>query len=162
MTINKNLNWTTHIRDTSLAAFKKLGFLRHKLKYVATTNVKLLAYNSLVRPKLKFGGKTWDPDTKSNSEILGRVQRHAVRFIFEKFQTTDSPSLSMEKYELYSTVRRIAHLKLLHSIKKSVLGFRLLSKASFHNTNYAPSSAFLNNILHMYQPVKIFVFSCHN
>lgn len=78
LTMSKNLDWSTHINNSSLAAFIQLGFLRHKLKR-ALPPIKLLAYSFLVRPKMKYGNIAWDPYTKHNSAQLEKVRRQSCR-----------------------------------------------------------------------------------
>lgn len=63
LTIDRHLGWSKHIDNITSAAFRKLGLIRHKLKNTPP-NVKLLAFNTLVRPKLEYGSVVWDPFTK--------------------------------------------------------------------------------------------------
>lgn len=60
VTISKSLKWASHIQNICTAAYKKLGFLRRKLRN-ASLNFRLLAYNSLCRLKLEYASVVWDP-----------------------------------------------------------------------------------------------------
>lgn len=91
VTFTSNLSWNLHIENICSSAFRKLCFLRHKLRN-SPPSVKLLCYHSYVRPKLEYAAVVWDPYTKNNIDKLEKIQRKAVRFIFSKFRRTDSPS----------------------------------------------------------------------
>ena len=56
--------------------------------------------------------------TKKDIQKLEMVQRRAVRFIFSKFRSTDSPTKLMKDNDIpvLEDRRRIARLKFLHSI----------------------------------------------
>lgn len=79
VTITSTLSWNTHISSICSSAFRKLCFLRHKLKHTPS-DVKLLAYSSIIRPKLEYASIVWDPHTKKNIEALEMIQRKSVRF----------------------------------------------------------------------------------
>lgn len=91
VTLTNNLSWNSHIDNICSLAFRKLCYIRHKLRN-APANVKLLGYNTLIRPKLEYACIIWDPYTKSNIRKLENVQRKAIRFIYSKYLPTDSPS----------------------------------------------------------------------
>lgn len=93
VTITSRLSWNSHIDNICSSAFKKLCFLRHKLRN-SPSHIKLLTYNTYIRPKLEYASVVWDPFTKLNIDKLERVQRKAVRFIYSKFKITDSPLTS--------------------------------------------------------------------
>lgn len=91
VTFTNNLSWNLHIDNICSSAFRKLCFLRHKLRN-SPPSVKLLCYRSYVRPKLEYAAVVWDPYTKNNIDKLEKIQRKAVRFIFSKFRRMNSPS----------------------------------------------------------------------
>lgn len=95
VTLTNTLTWNLHIDNICSSAFRKLYFLRHKLKN-SPPSVKLLAYNSIIRPKLEYACVVWDPFTKHNISRLEKVQRKAVRFIYSKFSPYESPSEIMQ------------------------------------------------------------------
>lgn len=82
VTITKNLSWNKHVSNVCSSAFRKLCFLRHKLK-LAPPELKKLTYFSIIRPSLEYACTVWDPYTKRNIEALEMIQRKAVRFIFQ-------------------------------------------------------------------------------
>lgn len=117
VTITNTLSWSKHIENTCAAAMRRLGFIRHKLK-AAPTEAKLLAYKTLVLPKLEYANIVWDPFSKKDKQKLEMVQRRAVRFIFNKYRSTDSPSSLMVQNGI-STLeqrRKLARLKFLFSL----------------------------------------------
>lgn len=117
LTITSNLSWNLHINNICSAAFRKLCLLRHKLK-TAPPSVKLLSYFSLIRPKLEYASIVWDPHTKINIKNLERIQRKAVRFIYNKFRTTDSPTalLTANGIELLQIRRKKSRLEFLSNL----------------------------------------------
>lgn len=122
--ITNNLSWNSHISHLCDSAFKKLCYLRHKLKH-APPETRLTAYTSLVRPKLEYAAIVWDPYTKTNIDALERIQRKAVRFIFSKYRTSDSPSDLMAQHNIQSLqlrrkIHRLKFLFLLYNNKLSL------------------------------------------
>lgn len=122
VTLTNNLSWNKHIETVCSSSFRNLCFLRHKLK-LAPPNVKQLAYYTMIRPKLEYACTVWDPHTKTNINALERIQRKAVRFIFSKYRTTDSPSALLLQHNIQSleTRRRILRLRFLFLLKTNKL-----------------------------------------
>lgn len=79
--ISNDLSWTKHIDVVTAKCLRKLFFLRHSLKS-ATPDLRLLAYNSIIRPIMEYAVVIWDPFTRNNIEKLERIQKKAVRFIY--------------------------------------------------------------------------------
>lgn len=111
VTFTNKLSWNLHIDNVCSSALRKLYFLRHKLKN-SPPNVKLLAYYSLIRPKLEYACVVWDPFTKQNIKCLERVQKKAVRFIYSKFSRYDSPSQIMRDNGIELLEQRRKNLRL--------------------------------------------------
>lgn len=125
VTITNSLSWNKHISNTCAASFRKLCFLRHKLKK-APANVKLLAYTSIIRPRLEYACTVWDPHTKSNITALEMIQRKSVRFIFSKYRPSDSPTRLMEEHGIptLQARRQIQRLKFLFLLKNNKLSLK--------------------------------------
>lgn len=82
--ISNDLCWNKHITHITTNATYKLFFLRRDLK-LSTPSVRLLAYKSIVLPILDYAAIIWDPFTKTNINKLEKVQKRAVRFIYNNF-----------------------------------------------------------------------------
>lgn len=117
LAITHDLRWDTHIDNVSSKANKALWALRRNLRY-ATTDIKSLAYKTLIRPILEYAKVVWDPYTQSNKIKLDRVQRLASRFIFNKYQRCHSPSELCKRADLSSLEVRCSfeRLKCLYEI----------------------------------------------
>lgn len=117
VTFTANLSWNLHVENTCSAAFRKLAYLRHKLRN-SPSNVKLLAYLTYIRPKLEYACVAWDPYTKLNINKLERIQRKSVRFIYSKYKRSDSPSQLMLANEIPSleSRRQKYRLDFLHNL----------------------------------------------
>lgn len=131
VTINKTLNRSDHVNNVFSGAFRKLGLVRHKLKN-APLNVKMLAYASLIRPKVQYCAIVLDQSTKKHSDILEKVQRRAVRFVYGKFKRTDSSSLQMQTKNIRTLQhrRKIARLKFLRQLFNSKVSLNSCSSVS--------------------------------
>lgn len=122
VTITNNLSWNKHIGNVCASGFRKLCVLKHKLKH-APADLKFLAYSSLIRPKLEYACIVWDPFTKTNIQALEMIQRKAIRFIFSKYRSTDSPTAIMRAHRIQTLQvrRKILRLKFLFLLKHNKL-----------------------------------------
>lgn len=154
VTLTNDLTWTAHITDISSSAFRKLCVLRRKIKDTPS-NIKLLAYLALVRPKLEYACALWDPYTKKDIHQLERIQRKAVRFIFGKYRRHEAISELMQNNQItpLETRRKIARLFFLQSIlckrmnitPPSFLG-QLTSRRTRHTSTHALKPIFARTV----------------
>lgn len=105
ITLTNTLSWNTHIANVASSAFRKLCLLRHKLRE-APPQVKLLAYNPLIRPKMEYACVVWDPHTKKNINSLEKIQRHAVRFIYSVYGRNVSVTKTMQNHGIVTLESR--------------------------------------------------------
>lgn len=117
LTITSDLRWDCHVNNITSTALKRLFFLKRRLRQ-APRETKLLAYNTLVRSVLEYATPAWFPSTNKLITIIEGVQRKAIRFIFNKYQLTDSPSALIKSAGLLTIENRaaLARLKLLHQL----------------------------------------------
>lgn len=115
ITIASDLSWTEHVRQVSKKAMSKLFFIKRALSF-ATHETKLLAYVTFVRPVLEYASIVWFPHTANNIAILERVQRKAVRFIFNRYGRNDSPTALLHRAGLATLDSRakVFRLKFLY------------------------------------------------
>jgi hypothetical protein len=58
------MNWDTHINNIISKANKIIGFLRRNLP-IQNTEIKTLAYKSMVRSNLEYCANVWSPHTEN-------------------------------------------------------------------------------------------------
>ncbi len=85
--IQADLGSNTHIDYATGKASRILGLIKRNLN-INNTNLKLTAFNILVRPILEYGACAWDPHTKKNIKKIEAVQRNAARFILSNYERT--------------------------------------------------------------------------
>lgn len=68
-----------------------LWTLKRRLKD-CSNNTKLIAYKTFVRSLMEYADVVWDPHTKSNINKLERIQKKALRFIFNTYGRNTSIS----------------------------------------------------------------------
>lgn len=115
--ISHDLQWRTHIDNVYSSAYRSLCFLKRKLKH-ATSNAKITAYKTMIRPILEYASIVWSPNKKVDINRLEKIQRQAARFILNKYKRTDSVTEMLSQCGLQSleTRRRIARLKFLFAL----------------------------------------------
>lgn len=114
VTLTSHLTWSKHIDAVCASARRKLGLVRHRLKY-SPPHVKLLAYNSLIRSRLEYACIVWDPFYKKDINKLEQINRLAVRFTYNRYKRCDSPTELMNANGISSleSRRKLARLKFL-------------------------------------------------
>lgn len=165
VTITSNLTWSSHILKVCASARRKLGLLRHKLKN-SPANIKLLAYTSIVRPCLEYACVVWDPHTKKDIDNLEKIQRLAVRFIYNRYRRHDSPTelMKINKIPTLESRRKMNRLKFLFQLSHG--NIRLETSAfltplssrptrNYHSAKFTPITARTNNFKYSFFPRTI-------
>lgn len=85
---------------------------------MAPASSKLLAYTTFVRPVLEYANTVWFPHSLTSITKLESVQRKAIRFVYNKYKRTDSPTnlLTSSGIRTLSTRAKQARLKFLYQL----------------------------------------------
>ena len=116
ITINKHLNWTSHINNVSVKISKTIGIL-NTLKHVLPINILRTIYNSLILCHLNYGVLLWGAQLNDNDK-LHKLQKKAVRIITTSRYFAHSEPILKQLYLLKS--HDIYKLQLLKFIYKLV------------------------------------------
>ncbi|KAM7303245.1 reverse transcriptase family protein [Ixodes scapularis] len=128
--ISPDLSWKTHTEYIVNNSNRMLGYLRRNFS-LAPSSLKLLLYNTLVRPKLEYACSVWDPGTESLISALEAIQNRSAPFILSNYHRTSSVTSMKASLSLppLSTRRTISRLCLFHKIyyANSLLKEQLIS-----------------------------------
>ena len=107
--LSADLRWNTHVSSVRAKANRALGFLRRNLSR-CNTNIKILAYKTLVRPHLEYCDTVWDPHTYTNIRKLESTQNKAARWARRDYRHTTSVTLLKQQLKLDTLeTRRLIH-----------------------------------------------------
>ena len=70
-------SWNPHVDRITGNTNRTLGFVQQNIK-TKMSNVRETAYNTLVRPQLKYTSAVWDPHTKVRTSQIEQVQQRAA------------------------------------------------------------------------------------
>lgn len=90
--ISADIWWNTHVSSIRAKAHRALGFLRRSLSR-CNTNIKILAYKTLVRPHIEYCATVWDPHTNTNINKLEAIQNKAAGWARRDYRHTTSVTL---------------------------------------------------------------------
>ncbi|KAK3090576.1 hypothetical protein FSP39_012808 [Pinctada imbricata] len=120
ISIHQKLTWNNHINQVTDKANNTRAFLQRNI-YQCPKEIKVLCYNTLVRPIMEYGGIIWDPSTAHNINRLEMVQRRAARFVMGDYHTTSSVTTMMEQLGWRTLQERRAQAK-------AVMMFRIVNQ----------------------------------
>lgn len=115
--ISNNLSWETHVKYIVSNANRTLGYLRRNF-FMAPSNLKLVLYQTLIRPKLEYACSVWDPAHDYLINTLESVQNRSARFILSNYARKASISSMKRTLNLppLSLRRKLSRLNLFHKI----------------------------------------------
>ena len=87
--ISHDLRWGSHCQKIIQKASRTLGLLRRTLS-PCKQEVKIKAYQAIIRPQLEYAAETWNPHTLDGIKRLEQVQRASARFVFRDYRRTTS------------------------------------------------------------------------
>lgn len=97
---NSHLKWDDHVDNIVSSSLKNLGFLiRNTMEFNNINTIKLL-YNSLVRSKLEFANKVWNPSTNLHQQKIETVQNKYLKYLYYKMYNR------YPRYDEYHNIRR--------------------------------------------------------
>ncbi|SCV66618.1 hypothetical protein ANAPC5_01484 [Anaplasma phagocytophilum] len=150
-----DLKWNIHVDNVCIKANKALWRLRRNLA-IATSELKSLAYMTLVRPIIEYSKIVWNPYTITNfSNKLQKTQRLASWFIFNKYSHVQFPTKHCELANLpmFESRTKCERLKFIFQIihncaktKKSEYFEICSTESSRHrHSMYIPNSPVKND-----------------
>ena len=114
--LSSNLSWNTHIDVITTKATNQLNFLRRNLSK-CSSDVKSIAYTSLVRPHIEYASAVWDPHTKNNILQIETVQRRAARFAlncYDRYNTSVTGLIKQLGWDSLETRRTANRLNVFY------------------------------------------------
>ena len=115
--LSDDAKWGEHINNTAKKANSTLGFLRRNLRR-CPSQLKELAYISLVRSTLEYASVVWDPHLAKDVKKLEAVQRRAARFVCADYERQSSVTTMLTKlgWSTLQSRRRQARLTMFHKV----------------------------------------------
>lgn len=117
VTITSNLSWAHHIGQVIAKASSKLWSLRRTMTH-CTSETKLAAYKSLIRPLLEYADILWDPYSQSHVDQLESIKKKSLRLIYNSYGKDShvTPLYAASGLTELSRRRKLKRLKFLHNI----------------------------------------------
>ena len=113
VTIHSDFQCCRHVDNIAARANGTLHFIHRNLKYCPRFT-RETAYCSLVRSTLEYCCRTWDPRLQKDITTLGKVNRRAVRVVFNKSwrDRNVSPTAPMKQLGWQSLENRRYHQRM--------------------------------------------------
>ncbi|XP_072030750.1 uncharacterized protein [Amphiura filiformis] len=137
-----NASKCQHLTVTPL---NTLGIIRRNLG-PCSKDVKLKAYQTLVRPQLEYAATAWSPYTARDVKPLEMVQRQAVRFICGEFhrKTSVTPLLDQLQLDQLATRRVMSQCTMFYKIHHGLVNISFPPNIRLH-----PTSGRLHNLRYL-------------
>ena len=118
ITLTRKLSWNAHISGICTKAHHARFFLQRNL-VKSSKDTRLSCYKTFIRPIVEYASTVWDPSDNENlSSQIEMVQRKALRWIFNSWKHSTSPTKLRQSLKLKTLDdrRKLASLKMLHEI----------------------------------------------
>ena len=119
VTITEDLKWSRHITSIASKTRGVLAMIKRNL-WSCPKDVKVAAFQALVRPKLEYTSAVWDPYLQKDIVALEKVQRKAARFCTNNYHPTASVTEMLEDLGWHTLEQRrsMNRLSLFYKISR--------------------------------------------
>ena len=133
--LSADMKFNTHINNIHHTANRTLGFLRRNL-HDCNSDIKLLAYKSLVLPTLEYCAAVWDPHAQNNIEKLEQINTRAARFISNNYTYTPGTATHIKQHLNMQPLATRRHAHRLHIMYKITNNHIDITKQDYlHHSN---------------------------
>ena len=129
--LSHDMRWNKHIDIITTKATNQLNFIKRNLSK-CSTDVKSMAYTTIVRPHLEFASAAWDPYTKSNIMQIEAVQRRAarekMRFVYncyDRYNTSVSGLIKQLGWDSLESRRTANRLNVFYNVVNNKIAINL-------------------------------------
>ncbi len=125
--ISNTLNWTIQSNSVTKKAQQTLGMIRRNLNK-CPTQIKSIAYTTLVRPILEYASASWDPHCLRNIKLIERTQRQAARFCKNNYSRepgTVTQLLKDLQWDTLQSRRKTQRLSILYKMEHNLIDIPL-------------------------------------
>ena len=121
MTLDRKLNFISHINNVTTKAAKVVGFIKRNTKSFKKVAASLLLYKTLVRSILEYSSVAWNPFYAGHSQRLESIQRSFTRHLYWKHnrfkhRLNYNDRLTYFKLDTLSKRRKYADMIFLHNV----------------------------------------------
>ena len=120
--ISPDMRWNTHVSSIRAKASRVLRFLRRNLSR-CNTNIKILAFKTIVWPHLDYCDTVGDPHTHNNINTLEAIQNKATRWARHDYRHTPSVTLLKHNTQLHPlpTRKQIHRQQMIYKITNNLV-----------------------------------------
>jgi hypothetical protein len=168
VTISKDLSWNKHTQNVIKKSNQTLGLLRRTLA-PCHSDVKIRAYESLIRPRLEYASEVWNPYTSTLVDRLEQVQRAAARFVFRDYRRTTrvTPLIDKIGWDSLHTRRLVAQNTMFYKIHHNLVNISMpsaIQPATYfarldHSLKYAIPIASIDSYKYSFYPRSVRIWN---
>ena len=125
--ITNTLTWGTQTSLSIKKAQRVMGVLKRNLAD-CKQEVKVTAYQAIVRPLLEYATSAWDPHVKHNINALEKVQTQAARFCTKEYSRmpgTVTQLMEDLNWQSLQTRRRISRVTMFYKMVNGLVDINL-------------------------------------
>ena len=137
-----NLKFNDHYQYIVNKAYRALGFIIRNSKHFKNVYTIIRLYNALVRTHLEYASVVWAPGAKSNIDLIEKVQKRFLRYLYRKKYNIYPYLIS---YKSMLEMFNIQSLEIRRQINSVIFIYYIINNIKYK------SCLFINNI-HFHVP----------
>ena len=126
---DQTMSFIPHVNSLTSKATRTLNFIKQNLCN-CSQRTKSNTYTSLVRPKLEYASSVWDPHHNNHIASIEKIQRRALRWIFNDYDYSHSVTTMLERLN-WPTLQHHCKRMCLTLLYKSINGLLALKIPSY-------------------------------
>ena len=97
---DQTMTFNPHSNSITSKATRTLNFVKRNLCNCSQQTKSRLAYTNLIRPTLEYASSVWDPYHNNHIASIEKIQRRALRWIFNDYNFSHSVTTMLQSLNL--------------------------------------------------------------